>query len=1344
MRSHLLASWRPQLGATGTFIAGLLIVTCSAAPIDRDASAPLPGPAAPGPQADWWSHVRHDLAAREYAPSYAEGVLQAPNRAQNLRAHFREAGVELVPRASSARCGWQWSWQTLAWGREHAMHRARGARPRVRVDRVEYARGALLEWYENRENGVEQGFTIASAPGGSGRLRIEGRLGAAWTPVLRDGDAVEFRDAAGVARLRYGALRVTDAGGRALPAALQVEGDRMAIVADDRDARYPVTVDPLLDSPAWTNEPDQTNASYGFSVSTAGDVNGDGFSDVIVGAIFYDHGTFDEGSAFLYHGSAAGLSSTPSWSGESNQASGWYGYSVSTAGDVNGDGFDDIIVGTPNLDRGVADCGAAWVYLGSDTGAVGLPHRSYFAPTSIAGGQYGRCVATAGDVNNDGYADVIVGAPGQDGTTTADGVAYVYHGSASGLSLTPNWSHFGVQADAFYGESVAGAGDVNGDGYSDAIIGASLYDNGQGAEGRAYVFLGGVTGLATNPVWTQESNQAGATFGSSVASAGDVNGDGYADILVAAMLYDDGSMDEGRVSLYMGSASGPSLTAQTSFEGNQVSPQYGRQVATAGDVNGDGFADFVIGAPFYDAGQADEGRVYVYYGNANAFWLFNVADWTNESDQVGALFGLSVGTAGDVNGDGFSDLIVGSPSWDNGQADEGRALLYYGSPSRVLQTAAWTVEGAQVGASLGGAVASAGDVNADGFGDVLVAAPDKDDGEVDEGVVYLYLGTASGLAASPAWIGEGNQAMAHYGAAVSSAGDVNGDGYDDILVGAPKRSNGQASEGQAFVYYGYSGGMNTSPAWTGESNQSLSDYGAAVARAGDVNGDGFSDIIVGADRYDGTHSNEGAAFVYYGSAGGPAASPNWTEHGAAQDAYFGTAVAGAGDVNGDGWSDVLVGAPGETSTQASEGVARCYHGFVTGLSHVVSWGKAGLQAGSDFGAALSSAGDVNGDGYSDVVIGDPAYVQGLLPLAGRAQVFKGSASGLVFTANTFFHGVDSTQYGACVAAAGDIDGDGFGDFLIGGPTADNGATGAAGIVQLVYGGASSFDQASWSRYGTQASEYLGTSAAGAGDVNGDGYPDVVIGSPGYDNGSTDEGLARLFYGNQGDGLDRPTRAVRSNATTPIAFLGASDEQNTLWIRAKCRTAAGRGKVRATFEVKPLGSPFSGGNLTTTSYATAAGSGVTFIWPTNDLSMATPYRWRVRSESRDPFFPRTPWHSLAWNTGTETDVRTGGTLLAVGGPPRAGALWLAPPAPNPSRDAVALAYALPARARVRLVVFDAQGRRAAELVDAVEEAGEHRVVWRGREASGGRARAGVYFARLQAGAEWRTARIVVAE
>ena len=1310
---------------------------------DRVAVASRPPAATPAAvPADWWSKVQRDLAAGEYDATIARGVLQAPNRGQNLRTRFRDDRIELTPRA--ARSSWSWTWRTDAWGREGAMRVPAPASPTASASRVEYRRGALTEWYENREAGLEQGFTIARAPSGGGPVRIEGRLSASLSGRVSEEGALEFRDARGVPLLRYGSLRVTDARGRELPARLELGADRVTIVADDRGAVYPVTIDPLLSSPSWSTELNQVDASYGFSVSTAGDVNGDGFSDVIVGAIFYDHGSFDEGGAFVYHGSALGLSSTASWTGESNQQNGWFGYSVSTAGDVNNDGFDDIVIGTPNYDRSqtATDCGAVWVHLGSDTGVVATAHRMFINPTFQTNGYFGRSVSTAGDVNNDGYSDIVIGAPGQDGTVSADGVVYVYQGSATGLPVSANWSHFGVQAGAFYGVSVAAAGDVNADGYSDILIGASAYDNGQASEGRAYVFLGGAAGPATSPVWTQESNQAGATFGSCVAGAGDVNGDGYADILVSAMGYDNGNTDEGRVSLYLGGASGPSLAAAAALEGGQDSPQFGRQVATAGDVNGDGYADFAIGSPLYDNGQADEGRVFVYYGNSITFWFG--ASWTEESNLAVALFGLSVATAGDVNGDGYSDLVIGAPEQANGQSGEGRAFLYEGSPARGLATSAWTAEGGQASAHLGFSVASAGDVNADGFGDVIVAAPHKDDGELNEGVVYVYLGTATGLAASPVWIGSGNQAQAQYGYSVSAAGDVNGDGYDDVLVGAPSRTNGQTQEGEAFVYYGFSGGLQVSPAWTGEGNQIGSNYGVSVARAGDVNGDGFGDIVVGADNYDGPVADGGAAFVYLGSAGGLPAAASWTETGAISGGDYGQVVSGAGDVNGDGWSDVLVAAPSEPAPPSFAGVVRCYHGFITGLSHTASWTHLNDATASGLRVALSTAGDVDGDGYSDVIVGEPDYNQGVLTGAGRARVYKGSASGLGTAPVTFLHGDAGAGFGASVAAAGDVDGDGFGDILIAGPTADNGSTAVAGFVQLAYGGIFGFDLSQWSRYGTQVSEFFGSSVAGAGDVNGDGHADILVGAANYNGTLGDEGQIHLYFGNQGEGLDRTTRMRRSDGTTPLAFLGKSDVETSIRVAAKCRTAAGRGKVRATFEVKELGTPFDNTNVVHSTYGTAFGNGVTFIWPVPGLSPATPYRLRVRSESRDPYFPRTAWRTLAYNSGTETDVFTGGTLLAVGDPPPTDELAFAPPAPNPARGRVTFTYSLPSPGRVTLAVYDAQGRRVAVAVGATETAGVHHVVWDVRTDRGTRAAAGVYFARLTVSGKAKSVRVVLAD
>jgi hypothetical protein len=161
-----------------------------------------------------------------------------------------------------------------------------------------------------------------------------------------------------------------------------------------------------------------------------------------------------------------------------------------------------------------------------------------------------------------------------------------------------------------------------------------------------------------------------------VGTAGDVNGDGYDDAIVGASQYDNGQLFQGRAYVYHGSATGLSTTPDWTAESDQGRPQFGTSVGTAGDVNGDGFDDAIVGAPYY--GQDGQGRTFLYNGSATG--LSSVADWTAESDQGGAQFGYSVGTAGDVNGDGYGDTIVGAPSYDNPETDEGAAFAYLGGP----------------------------------------------------------------------------------------------------------------------------------------------------------------------------------------------------------------------------------------------------------------------------------------------------------------------------------------------------------------------------------------------------------------------------------------------------------------------------------------------------------------------------------------------------------------------------------------------------------------------------------------------------------------------------------------
>ena len=258
-------------------------------------------------------------------------------------------------------------------------------------------------------------------------------------------------------------------------------------------------------------------------------MNGDGYADVIVAAPFHDTSGVDGGKVWVFHGGPGGLPATASWSDERSQPGGEFGFSVSTAGDVNADGFSDVVVGAPKHDSIIVGGGRAWLYVG---GSSGLSATSW-TPTSVPNhAQLGRSVSTAGDVNGDGYADVIVGLPNY--SAFEGGAARVYHGHASGLHNTHAWQDSSLQSGAHYGSSVSTAGDVNGDGYSDVIVGTPDYDNPTFWNGRVWVYQGGPAGLSSSVAWTDGHTVPAHNFGISVSAAGDVTGDGFSDIIVGS------------------------------------------------------------------------------------------------------------------------------------------------------------------------------------------------------------------------------------------------------------------------------------------------------------------------------------------------------------------------------------------------------------------------------------------------------------------------------------------------------------------------------------------------------------------------------------------------------------------------------------------------------------------------------------------------------------------------------------------------------------------------------------------------------------------------------------------
>ncbi|HRP92387.1 MAG TPA: integrin alpha, partial [Ignavibacteriaceae bacterium] len=470
---------------------------------------------------------------------------------------------------------------------------------------------------------------------------------------------------------------------------------------------------------------------FGSSVSSAGDVNGDGYEDIIVGAPNNDGGGSDFGSVYIYFGGST-IDNTADVIMIGEASGDDFGYSVSSARDINGDGYDDVIVGAYANDAGGSNAGRAYIYFG---GAIMNNSADVILTGAAAGDLFGFSVSTAGDVNGDGYSDVIVGAYANDAGGSNAGRAYIYFGG-SVMNNTADVILTGVAAADFFGCSVSSAGDVNGDGYSDVIVGAQSNDAGGSNAGRAYIYFGGpamnniadviLTGAAANDL-----------FGISVSTAGDVNGDGYSDVVVGAQQNDAGGNNAGRSYIYFGGSVIDDI-ADVILTGEVADDYFGTSVSSAGDVNGDGYSDVLVGANLNDAGGIDAGRAYLYL---NSLTGLDIPDEFFTGAAANDWFGYSVSTAGDVNGDGYDDVIVGANFNDAGGAEAGRAYIYYGG-SNMNNVADVTLTGVAAGEYFGNSVSSAGDVNGDGYSDVIVGAFVNDGGGTDAGRAYLYLSSS--------------------------------------------------------------------------------------------------------------------------------------------------------------------------------------------------------------------------------------------------------------------------------------------------------------------------------------------------------------------------------------------------------------------------------------------------------------------------------------------------------------------------------------------------------------------------------------------------------------------------
>ena len=1027
------------------------------------------------------------------------------------------------------------------------------------------------------------------------------------------------------------------------------------------------------------------NDQSGRTVSSAGDVNGDGYDDLIIGADLADpNGNNYAGATYVIYGGAnapgsdgvldlSDLDGTNGFILTGIEAYDFSGVSVSSAGDVNGDGYDDLIIGANSADpNGNSNAGETYVVYGGasapGTGGVldlsALDGTNGFILNGIdANDQSGRSVSSAGDVNGDGYDDLVIGANRADPNGDSEaGETYVVYGGANApgtggvldlgaLDGTNGFTLTGIDANDRSGRSVSSAGDVNGDGYDDLIIGAYFADPDGDSAGETYVIYGGASAPGTGGVldlsdldgtngFVLTGINAGDQSGRSVASAGDVNGDGYDDLVIGAHMADpDGDMSAGETYILYGGATGTeslvSIMAQgtaaaDNFTGNAGADSF-TAIATDDVVRG-GAGDDRISVTALDFAAIDGGtgadtlvldgaglsldltgvgnagvdsvEVFDLSGTgANTLVLdaqavFDVTeereggvasldvlgDADDRVDLSGSSFALSGtvtedGTTYHVYRDGNAQLrietgvqvqipvtappVFTSPATANAQENQtaaymavatdadGDALVYSlsGTDAALFTIDATTGEVSFIEAP---DFEAPGDDGGDNVYDIIVTASDGSNSTNHNVAITVTdvndLVPLSSLDGSNGFILTGIDPSDSSGRSVSSAGDVNGDGYDDLIIGAYRADPNGGNSGETYVVYGGastpgSDGMLDLSDLDGSNGFILNGIDAAdesgwsVSSAGDVNGDGYDDLIIGARRADPNGDRSGETYIVYGGASAPGTggrfnlstldgSSGFILTGIDAFDYSGWSVSSAGDVNGDGYDDLIIGAwrAGSSSAGATYvvygGASAPGTGGVLDLSDLDGSNGFilnGIDRNDYSGISVSSAGDVNGDGYDDLIIGahlaDPNG-----GFSGETYVVYGGASapgtGGRFNLSTLdgtngfiLNGIDaSDQSGRSVSSAGDVNGDGYDDLIIGAFGADPNGNSYAGETYVVYGGAnapgtggvldlSALDGTNgFILTGIAASDYSGRSVSSAGDVNGDGYDDLIIGA----------------------------------------------------------------------------------------------------------------------------------------------------------------------------------------------------------------------------------------------------------